>query len=184
MANGRNRQPGSLSKAKKKFILHRCDPGIGKVGSEDDYSFEGHIISLNDTSTPSWSSYADAGRPDPKVMYSQFARSVSIDFLVISVNKEEQDEFYKKMARLGKMTYPIIKPGRGYNAPHIWYKIDELISGIGVITNLNYTWNNESPWIDGKPIYTEVSIGIMVLGDTYGYRPNTRDSVKYFNRKD
>ena len=181
MANGRNDQKGSLKRGEKKFILWRCDPGHGKVGSEDDYSFEGHIISINDTSSPSWSTNSDTGRPDPKLMYSQFSRAVTIDFLVISTNATEQKEFYHKMSRLGKMTYPIIKPGHGYNGPHIWYKIDELISGIGVITNLNYTWNNETPWINGKPIYTEVSIGIMNLGDATGARPDATKS-RYFNK--
>lgn len=175
---GRNlRGDGDLNK--KKFLFQRCDPGVGKG---DKYFFEGHIISINDSSSPSWASYNDAGRPDPKIMYAQFARSIQIDFLVISTSKDEHEEFFALMAKLGRLTYPIKSPSKGYNGPHVWYKIDELISGIGVINSLNYSWNNETPWINGKPLYTEVSISIMNLGDAFGKRPDSKRS-KYFNEK-
>ncbi len=180
MANGRPYRDGNLDKEKQKFLLQRCEPGPGKMPGEK-YFFEGHIMSISDSSSPSWASYNDAGRPDPKIMYAQFARSVQIDFLVISTSKKEHDEFFLLMAKLGRLTYPIKKPNQGYNAPHVYYKIDELLSGIGVITNLSYSWNNETPWINGKPLYTEVSLSIMNLADAMGWRPSK--TSKYFNGK-
>lgn len=173
-----------------KFILQRYDPGTGKVEYDPvterrhQWSFEGHIIAINDTSSPSWATNFDSGRPDPKVMYSQFSRNIDISFLVIAVNAEEHNKNYDMLSDLGRMTYPIVKKNYGYNAPHVFYKIDELIGGFGVITNLSYVWDpTTSPWVKNRPLYTEVNISIMNLTDVLGKRPNADSSIYLFKRK-
>lgn len=178
--SGRNERVGDLDKTK--FTLQRCDPGKGPIEPIEDYQFEGHIISIQDNSTPNWAPYADAGRADPKYMYSQFSRTISIEFLVVSTSQKEHEIFFQKLARLGKMTYPIRSGGRGYNGTHVKYRIDDLISGIGIINSLNYTWGQETPWIYGRPLYTEVSISITNLTDKFGNRPSISVS-KYFNER-
>jgi len=177
-----------------KFVLQRYDPGVGPVDRDPvsnlflkdktTWAFEGHIISINDTSSPSWATNFDSGRPDPKVMYSQFSRNIDISFLVVAVNKIEHDKNYDMLSNLGRMTYPIVKKDYGYNAPHVMYKIDELMKGFGVITNLSYVWDpTTSPWLDNKPLYTEVNISIMNLADPFGKRPNADSSIYLFKKR-
>jgi hypothetical protein len=76
------------------------------------------------------------------------------------------------------MTYPIYRSGLGYNAPHVYFQIGGLYKGIGIITSLNYNWNNEVVWIENRPIYTDVSLGLRILTDGEGNRPSI--TKRYF----
>jgi len=168
------------------FYFVRCDPGKGALANiearetNEDWKlkFEAHITSIQDSSAPSCETNFDMGRADPKVFYQSVNRSLSVNFLVIAMNKAEHDANHVLLAKLGILTYPIYKDGVGYNGLHVFYSIGKLMKGYGVITGLDYSWNNEAPWIDGRPIYTEVALSIMKLADGDGKRPNV--TTKYF----
>lgn len=162
------------------FYFWRHDPGEGPL-REDIWKlkFHAHITNISDSSSPSWNTNFDMGRADPKVFYQNYARSISISFLVVAINKEEHDANQFQMEKLGLLTYPLYQPGNGYNAPHVFYLIGSLMQGYGVITNLDYTWSSDYPWIEKRPLYTEVSLTIMKLADGQGFRPSTDSS--YFN---
>lgn len=168
------------------FYFVRCDPGKGPLANIDNsvenqdwkLKFEAHISSIHDSSSPSWDTTYDMGRADPKVFYQSVNRTFSINFSVLAMNKEEHDSNQVLLAKLGILTYPIYDSTYGYNAPHVFYSIGKLMRGYGVITSLDYDWNNESPWIDQRPIYTEVSLNIMKLADGNGKRPSVQS--RYF----
>jgi len=156
------------------FYFWRHDPGTGALSQQEwKLQFEAHITSLNDTSSPQWSEYYDMGRPDPKVMYESTSRNITVGFIVVALNKEEHENNHEVLlARLGRMTYPIFKSGLGYNGPHVLFQIGKLIKGYGVITNLSYDWQPDYPWVENRPLYTDVNLTIRMLANTRGQRPD------------
>lgn len=164
----------------KHFYFKPAIPGRGVVDT-DKISFYAHISSIGDGSSPSWDEAFDMGRPDPKVFYKSYSRSINVSFIVVSTTKQEQDINYDNMRRLSLLTYPIFVGGSGYTAPHMQYRIGELFEGYGIMSSVNYTWNADGVWVDDRPILTEVSIDIKVLGDGQGNRPAYKDGkYNYF----
>jgi hypothetical protein len=156
-------------------------PAIPGEGLKDKITFYAHIASVRDSSSPNWGTYQDAGRADPVVMYNSLNRSIGVSFLIYATDAKEHDRNYELMKKLGNLTYPIVKAGSGYNAPHVFFKIGKLLTGYGVITSLDYDWSGEQPWIDERPLITDASIGIMVLGDRLGNRPRYNNGkYEYF----
>lgn len=177
------------------FYFIRCDPGKGPLASIEENSrfkdeewklkFEAHITSIHDSSSPSWESNFDMGRADPKVFYQSVNRTLSVNFMIVAMDKDEHDANHVLMAKLGMLTYPKYDTGgKGYNGLHVFYSIGGLMRGYGVITNLDYDWNTESPWLKTeksgfRPLYTDVSLSIMKLADSGGKRPIV-DKSNYF----
>lgn len=162
------------------FYFWRHDPGQGPLSeSEWKLKFEAHITSIDDSSSPSWNEYFDMGRADPKVFYGSYSRNYNINFMVIALNQQEHEDNYNNLAKLGKCTMPIYQSGYGYNAPHILFQIGNLVKGYGIITNLTYNWNGDTPWVQEMPLYTDVNLSIKILADPVGIRPNANKS-RYF----
>lgn len=153
------------------FFFKPALPGRG-VTDSDIISFYAHINRVDDTSSPGWEEIYDMGRPDPKVMYKNFSRAISVSFIVVALNAEEHKNNYDSMRRLSLLTYPIFAPGRGYTAPHVQYRIGNLFQGYGYVTSVGYAWDGDTVWVDDKPILTQVDVAIQVLGDGTGKRPD------------
>jgi len=165
---------------KEDFFFWRYDPGTGKLPQLDwKLEFEAHITTLSDTSSPSYSENFDMGRADPKVMYTGASRNFNISFFLVGLDKEEHKNNYIILDKLGKMTYPIYQLGNGYNSPHVRFQVGRLMSGYGVITSLTYDWKPESPWVDNRPLYTDISMTIKILANSTGYRPNAGFEYMY-----
>jgi hypothetical protein len=163
------------------FYFWRHDPGQGPLKeSEWKLQFEAHIESISDNSAPSWNDNFDMGRADPKVFYGGYNRSYSINFKVVATNKEEHEANYNNLAKLGRCTMPLYQSGNGFNGTHILFQIGSLIKGYGVITNLTYDWAGDMPWVDNLPLITSVSLGIKLLADPNGVRPNANKSRYFF----
>ena len=150
------------------FYFRPAIPGSGLTGK---ISFPAHITSLSDSSSPGWSENQDMGRADPKVFYASFSRNVSISFIVVSIDSNEHTENFDKLRKLGLLTYPIYSGGNGYNAPHVFFRVANLLQGYGYVTSFDMDWDADQRWIDDKPVTTNVSINIKVLGDGNGKRP-------------
>ena len=156
------------------FYFHRHDPGTGPLSDQEwKLMFEAHIVSINDSSSPSYSEFFDMGRADPKVFYSGTNRQYNITFFLVGLNQQEhKDNHDNHLAKLGRMTYPIYQSGNGYNSPHVLMQIGNLFKGYGVITNLTYDWKAETPWVDNRPLYTDISLTFKVLANSQGRRPD------------
>ncbi len=159
---------------KEQFYLWRHDPGTGQLEQQEwKLEFEAHIVSINDSSNPIYNEFFDMGRADPKVFYGGANRQYSLNFFLVAFNEREHEENYQKLLpRLGRMTYPIYKGGQGYSSPQCLMQIGQLFKGYGVITSLTYDWKNDSPWIDNKPLYTDINLTFKVLANSQGYRPD------------
>lgn len=165
---------------KELFYFHRHDPGTGPLSSNDwKLTFEAHIVSLSDSSNPSYNENFDMGRADPKVFYGGANRTFNVGFFVVATNREEHEHNHDfLLARLGRMTYPIYQAGLGYNSPHVLFQVGKLIKAYGVITSLNYDWKPEYPWVEQRPLYTDVNLSIKILANSQGKRPNAGE--RYF----
>lgn len=162
------------------FFFKPALPGRG-VTDNDKISFYAHISNVSDDSSPGWDEAYDMGRPDPKVFYKNFSRSLNISFVVVALNKDEQRINYDNLRRLSLLTYPIFAAGRGYTAPHVQYRVGNLFQGYGYVTNVGYSWDDSTVWIEDKPILTRVELGIKVLGDGQGNRPDYKQGkYNYF----
>lgn len=152
------------------FQFRKYLPGSGETGV---ISFQPHITDFSLSSSPTWNEEYDMGRADPVMMYGNYNKNMSVSFIVIATFKDEADEIYTDLNSLGMLTYPIHKPGAGYNAPHVMFEIGTFISGIGVITALDYHWTGETPWLGtpSRPLITEVQLSIKILTDSLGNRP-------------
>jgi hypothetical protein len=171
-------RPRNADFKKDLFYFHRHDPGKGPLKEADwKLKFEAHITAISDSTSPGWQEYFDMGRPDPKVFYGSFSRQVNISFLVLTTEKKELEENHLILNKLATLTYPIYKPGQGYNAPHVKFQIGNLLSGFGVVTSLDFSWEPETPWVEHRPIYTNVDLGIKILADVRGNRPNADKST-------
>lgn len=164
----------------KHFFFKPALPGRG-VTDTDKISFYAHITSVTDDSNPNWEESYDMGRPDPKMFYRSFSRSMNLSFIIIALDKDEQKLNYDNMRRLSLLTYPMFSGGKGYTAPHVQYRIGDLFQGYGVITSIGYSWDDGTVWVDDKPILTPVTLAIKVLGDGSGNRPSYNDGkYNYF----
>ena len=156
-------------------------PAVPGEGLKEKIIFEAHITSLRDSSSPSWGTFHDMGRADPIVAYSSVNRTVGLSFIMYATSDDEHKSNYEILEQLGNLTYPIVKRNAGYNAPHIFFKIGKVLAGYGILTSVDYDWAGENPWLDDKPLLTDVSIGIMILGDKLGNRPRYNNGkYKYF----
>jgi len=160
------------------FQFQGYKPGSGADGPTIE--FPGYIVSLSDQYSPLWGEQQDIGRSDPKMIYQQFARDISLSFYVVAEKAADHEDNELQLAELAKLTYPIHQVTQGFNGMHVLYKIGKIQQGYGIITSLVYDWDGDVPWIQDKPIYTPVAINIRNLADVLGNRPD-RAKSKIFN---
>jgi len=138
-------------------------PGKG-ITDEQKIDFRALIDSITDSLSPNWSEHMDMGRADPKFMYNQHSRSISLDFKIISLKKGEHIKHMEAMNSLAALTYPIYKPGRGFNGIYVKMYVGDFIEVYGFISSLSFSVDNESPWIDDIPIYINCSLEFRSIG--------------------
>lgn len=149
-------------------------PLVPKGAKEPKIKFHAFIDSISDSFSPQWGEYMDMGRADPKFMFNQFTRNISIDFKIIALQRGDHEKNLDDMNILSAITYPVYKSGVGFNGVYVKFYIGKFIQEIGLISSLTFTIDNESPWIDDIPIYINCSMDIRVIGDKkpkYKQRP-------------
>ncbi len=149
-------------------------PGRGLVDAQT-IRLRATIDSISDSMSPTWSEHMDMGRADPKFMYNQFTRNISLDFKIIALQRKEHKDHMEAMNSLAALTYPIYKKGKGFNGIYVKMFIGNFIEVYGFISSLNFSVDNESPWIDDIPIYVNCSLEFRSIGE---YRPNYRKPEK------
>jgi len=172
------RQGGTL------FSFKILNPG-GLNG--ESVSFPAFITSISDSFSPSWGSYNDMGRADPKVMYTQFSRNITIAFKLVALEREGEHSAFNlyanKLNILAKAVHPHYVGGKGFVGRFIKFSIASLYSNeYGYVSSLNFNINSDTPWDTDKegrgerPIVTEVDMSIYWIGDK---RPDAGKSLSY-----
>ena len=150
--------------------------------TEKPIIFRAYISSINDSFSPSWSEQQDQGRADAKIMLGGWSRSISVSFMVVSESESEQENIWKKLDELARLTYPIYASS-GFTGTYVKTTIGDLYNGVPMyVTNLNYDWDTETPWElkAGKqvPYYTNVNMDLGWIGTQ---RPDHKTSAFSLN---
>jgi len=140
--------------------------------------FRATISGLSETLSPSWDSGKFIGSPFSYYTYSGIERSVSFNFKVFSLNKDEHKVAWDKLNFLTGLVYP-----QGYydssavKPPFIRFTLGDLYkSKAGFIESLSHTFDDNTPWeIDEKgyrlPMIIDVAVTIKFVenrGQTAG----------------
>lgn len=132
--------------------------------------FRATISGLSETLSPSWDSGKFIGSPFSYYTYSGIERSVSFNFKVFSLNKDEHKVAWDKLNFLTGLVYP-----QGYydtsavKPPFIRFTLGDLYkSKAGFIESLTHTFDDNTPWeIDEKgyrlPMITDVAVTIKFV---------------------
>lgn len=158
-------QKGGASSLRTGGTVFSFTPYIPSAGTGDTVKFRAFISSISDSYSPSWAEHMDMGRADPKFMYQSYSRTISVDFMTAALVAGEEMEWIKALNSLSEMTKPKYLPGKGFNGVYTKMVIGNLINEIGILSNVSYNINNESPWINDLPIYIECSAELKVIGD-------------------
>lgn len=132
--------------------------------------FRATISGLNETLSPSWDSGKFVGSPFSYYTYSGIERSVSFNFKVFSLNKDEHKVAWDKINFLTGLVYP-----QGYynssavKPPFIRFTLGDLYkSKYGFIESLTHTFDDGTPWdVDQKgyrlPMIVDVAVTIKFV---------------------
>ena len=155
-------------------------PIIPLKGEGKPIYFRALVSSIQDSYSPQWGEHMDMGRADPKFMYNQFSRTINLEFKIASVKTNEHKEHMNSMNSLASLVYPIYKVGKGFNGVYVKFYIGDFIETIGIINSLNFTINNETPWIDDLPLIIDCSLTLRCIGKNKpNYKKPTNDGPYY-----
>ena len=108
--------------------------------------FRAYITGITDNPNPSWSTVNYVGRGEPFYIYKGFERSISFNFQVAAMSREEMKPMWQKLNYLYSNTMP------DYNGTIMRGPYNKLTIGNymyrqpGIIKNLIYTIDDKSPW--------------------------------------
>jgi len=146
--------------------------------------FRALLTNISETHSPSWTGHRDMGRADPKYMYTEYGRSLSVDFRTVALYSGEDVTWIKTLNALSDMTRPHYLPGKGYNGVYTEIQIASLYDDIGILDNVSYSIDSDTPWSAADiPIVINVSISWLHVGfqkpqwnkSRYGFYPWSKD---------
>lgn len=160
------------------FLPYIPQQGLGKP-----IQFRAFIGSISDSFSPQWSEHMDMARADPKFMFNQFTRTINVDFKVMALNKGEHKINLQTVNALAHLCYPTYKSGKGFNGVYVKMVIGDFIKGIGLIQSLDFTVDNESPWIDNLPLYLDCNLSFRFIGKDKPNYKSPNNSGPYYDGK-
>lgn len=173
------RQGGTL------FYFEILEPGQTFAKSENKIAFPAFIDSIDDSFGPSWGTYNDMGRADPKVMLESFSRQININFKLVALKSDNGDEYsaqtmFNKLDVLAKAVTPAYVNGKGFVGRFVKFTIAKLwIGEYGYISALNASIAGDNPWTtdqDGqgeRPKIVSVTMTINWVGNK---RPDSNNA--------
>lgn len=135
-------------------------------GDNVTVKFHAYLNSITDNSAGSWAEHMDMGRGDPKYMYSQYTRTLSVNFKTAALSQGEDKTWLEALNTLTRMTKPIYRSGIGFNGVLCQMIIGNFIDEIGILDSVDISVDNETPWKDAAPLYIDVTVSFKVIGRT------------------
>ena len=145
-----NAENVTTNKEKNDFVKFRF--GVINPDQPKEKTFV-HFIAIfdgaiTDNMTANWDSFKYLGRAEDFYNYTGFTRSVSFSFTVVAQSKPELALMYQKLNYLQSSLTPNYNKTNGFMRGNLHQL---TIGGYfyeqpGVITSLNYTMPNDSPW--------------------------------------
>ena len=169
------------------------DPGLIKLSFASitaastlgTVKFRAYLDSVDDSFNPSWAGDKAQGAAFQRWQFTGFERNVSIAFKVPILSAEERKEVFSRLDKLARMTNPIQSSGgqAGFIGQRIRVTIGDLYNEQAYISDLTYSWDNETPWeiTEGEqvPLYTSVDMTLAILGTNNRVPSVTNPMYKY-----
>lgn len=158
------------------FRFEILRPGELNPDIETDITFPAFIESIEDSFSPTWGTFNDMGRGDPKVMLQSFSRGINITFKVVALEQpgtgNSPEELYRKLNQLTTAVTPHYVDDVGFVGRFVRFSIAKLwIKEYGYIDSLNMSIDSSTPWRatrEGRgewPMVTTVQMGIKWIGE-------------------
>jgi len=123
-----------------------------------------YIESLSANFSPSWNTYTETGRAQPKVLLTQFSKTVSVSFKIVAedIFNRNTDKVFQDLEKLSKLTMPryFFNTNASYQGFFVKVTIGRIyVEQPMVLTSLNYTWDNtDVTWNMGAPYPAKYTI--------------------------
>ncbi len=116
-----------------------------------------------------WTAYPEIGRADPKVVYNNFSKSISLSFKVVAETENRTTfDTFTDLENLSKVTTPYYQGQPGFVGNFVIFTIGNIyVRQVGYVTGLRYSWDNSEMTWDLRvelPYYTNVSMEIAWIG--------------------
>jgi hypothetical protein len=116
---------------------------------------------ISDSNTGEWNSFKYMGRGETFKTYQGFQRSISFGFRVVAFSQDEMQPLYNKLNYLVSQVYPDYSAAGYMRAPLVKLTLgDYLYRMPGVITSINLTVDNNTPWSMVSPLEKDITDGI------------------------
>lgn len=139
---------------------------IPPSGGGTTVKFPAYLDSISDSYNGSWDEHKDMGRADPKFMYNQYSRNISVSFKSAALRSGEHETWIDAINTLTDMTRPDYIADVGYNGVLCRMTLAPLLNVIGFIESVTVDIDNETPWIDLLPLYISISVQFRAIEDT------------------
>jgi hypothetical protein len=146
-------------------------------------SFRAYIENISDSLSAEVTEDNVLGSPYKVLRYSGQSRSVSVQFKMAVLYKNDLRPIYD-LLKLLQTKALFIQSSNTFTGQTIKVVIGDLYNFTGYIENISYSWDNEMPWEikEGSqvPMYCNVSIDFKYLQPTAGFKingkPNSNNS--------
>lgn len=136
---------------------------IGPGGDGTTIKFRAHLGDISDSNSASWDEEDDMGRADKKFMYGGWSRTIGLSFQVIALSRQEHQVWLDALNSLAEMTKPVYRGGLGFNGVMTQMVVGDLYNVPGFLNSVDFSISTDQSWIDGRPIYIDVSIDFRVV---------------------
>jgi len=138
--------------------------------------FRAYLTQFSDNTDATWNPVKYVGRGEDFYIYNGFSRKIQIGFKVAALSVEEMEPMYQKLNYLMGNLMPDYKDNLLMRGPLVKMTVGNWLDGQdGILTSLNYTVPNDSPWevslntLNGNellelPHIIEVSLGFTPIG--------------------
>lgn len=168
------------------------------ITNDKRLQFRAAITNITETHTPEWNQHTYIGRPYPIHQYKGVSRTLTFDFKVYAMNKDELKNIWEKINYLTGLTHPASYVSSDQSAgymtpPYIELTFGRLFSRVpGYINSLNYTVAEGTSWdlVEELPIGIDVNVGFTIIekqalaagSKFYGDAPLTALGGSYLDR--
>jgi len=109
--------------------------------------FRAYLKDIIDTPNPSWNTINYVGRGEPFYIYKGFERNISFTLQVAAMSEAELKPMWQKLNYLYSNTMPDYSSEGVMRGPYMRLTLgDYIFRQPGIIKNMTYTINNDSPW--------------------------------------
>jgi len=133
--------------------------------------FRATVANINESHTPEWTQHSYIGRPYPIHQYIGVSRTLTFDFKVYAMNKNEMGPIWEKLNYLTGMTHPASYVGSNISdgfmtPPYVELTLGAMFRKIpGYINSLNYTIQDGISWDINKelPLGVDINISFTII---------------------